>query len=220
MIHKNFRCEFYFIRHGESESNTMQGLASGLDHDSDLTDLGITQARLLGERLKKERVVFDRIYSSTLIRAVKTTKLMLDTMGEIQRDFIEVQSLIELQMPAWRGLSAEEVFTPSVVAYSRTKGSHFVPPEGESYRMVQRRAVNWLEDEIIYNKELVSKEQALRIAIVGHGTAMQCIFHYFMGFNEGLISRIKLDNCSISRFVFDKDGWSILCINDSCHIQN
>ena len=56
-----------------------------------------------------------------------------------------------------------------MIAYMRGKGAHFVPPEGESYRMVQRRYATWLENEILYNQDLVANEQSLRIGIVGHG---------------------------------------------------
>ena len=101
----------------------------------------------------------------------------------------------------------------------RTKASHFVPPDGESHRMVQRRAAGWLEDEIIYNEELVSKEQSLTVAIVGHGAATGCLLHYIMGFDEGFITKMALDNCSITRFLFNKAGWTPLCINDACHIN-
>ena len=87
MIHKDFQCEFYFIRHGESTSNATPGFAAGVDFDSPLTSKGLEQARLLGQRLKAEDVRFDRVYSSSLTRAVQTTETMLQAMGEADRDF-------------------------------------------------------------------------------------------------------------------------------------
>ena len=74
-------------------------------------------------------------------------------MGESGRDFPRVDDIIEQQMPGWRGVPVEEVYTPENLVYIRSKGAHFVPPDGESLRMVQRRMSNWLEDEIIYNEE-------------------------------------------------------------------
>ena len=73
MIHKDFNCEIYFIRHGESESNATPGLASGVNYDAPLTKLGHQQAKLLGERFKNEKMSFDKVFSSTLTRAVQTT---------------------------------------------------------------------------------------------------------------------------------------------------
>ena len=67
MIHSDFRCEFYFIRHGESESNATPGLAAGTNFDAPLTDMGASQATLLGERLRGEGTKFDLVYSSSLI---------------------------------------------------------------------------------------------------------------------------------------------------------
>lgn len=220
MIHEDFECEFYFIRHGESLSNATPGFVAGVDFDAPLTDTGFEQARLLGKRLKRENVQFDRIYSSTLIRTVQTAETMLEAMGEPDRTFARVEAIIEMQMRGWRGVPTEEVYTPEMLAYMRTKGMNFVPPDGESYRMVQRRYANWLEDEFLYNEELARNEKSLRVAIVGHGAATRCILHYIMGFDETYIWRVALDNTSITRFVFNKEGWFPMCINDSTHIRD
>ena len=56
----------YIIRHGETYGN----LNGDGFTETDLTDNGLNQAFLLGERFKDERI--DAIYTSNLIRAVKT----------------------------------------------------------------------------------------------------------------------------------------------------
>ena len=56
----------YIIRHGETYGNIN---GDGFT-ETDLTDNGLNQAFLLGERFKDERI--DAIYTSNLIRAVKT----------------------------------------------------------------------------------------------------------------------------------------------------
>ncbi len=219
MIHKDFQCEFYFIRHGESESNATPGFVAGANFDSPLTDKGFEHARLVGERLRQENVQFDRVYSSSLTRTVQTTETILKAMGQPERAFPRIDALVEQQTPGWRGIPNEQINTPENLAYIRGKGAHFVPPEGESLRMVQRRMANWLEDEIIYNQDLVEKERSLKVAIVGHGNASRCWFQYIMGFDDHLILRIRLDNCGISRFIFNKGGWSVVGINDSSHLN-
>ena len=77
MIHKDFNCEIYFIRHGQSESNATPGIAAGVNFDAPLTKLGHHQAKLLGERFKSDGISFDKIYCSTLNRAIQTTENML-----------------------------------------------------------------------------------------------------------------------------------------------
>ena len=220
MIYKDFECEIYYLRHGESHSNAMPGYIAGVDYNSPLTERGVRQAEALGTRLKSEGVTFDRVYSSSMIRTVQTTEAMLGAMGEGDRSFPRVDALIEQQMPGWRGVRADDVMTAEMVAYIRTKGLHFVPPEGESFRMVERRVAGWLEDELLYNDELVSSPQSLTVAITGHGAAGRCLFRYIMGFDDSLIWRMVIDNCSISRFVFDREGWKVVCLNDSSHIRS
>ena len=56
----------YIIRHGETYGNIN---GDGFT-ETDLTDTGLYQAFLLGERFKDEKI--DAIYTSTLIRAVRT----------------------------------------------------------------------------------------------------------------------------------------------------
>ena len=219
MIHRNFECEIILIRHGQSESNATPGMAAGADFDSPLTPKGVEQARLLGRRLGRENWRFDQIYSSTLRRAVQTTEAMVEAMGQADRPFIKVEALIEQQLPGWRGVPKEQVYTPELVAYMSGKGAHFVAPEGESLRMVERRVSRWIEDELVYNKDLVEREKSLKVAIVGHGTASQCLMHYIMGFDERMVGLMPLENCSISRFLFSSQGWSVLSINDSRHIS-
>ena len=218
LIHKDFSCEFYFIRHGESVSNATPGFAAGKNFDAPLTDKGIGQAQLLGERLEREGVTFDRVYSSSLTRTVQTTENMLIGMGESGRNFPRVDDIIEQQMPGWRGVPVEEVYTPENLVYIRSKGAHFVPPDGESLRMVQRRMSNWLEDEIIYNEELTSEPVSMRVAVVGHGTASRCLFQYIMRFDDMFLRRMSIENTSIARFIFDDEGWSVLKLNDATHL--
>ena len=102
MIHQNFECEFYFIRHGQSESNALSDRTS-LNPDTSLTRKGFAQARLLGERLKQDSITFDKVYSSSMIRTVQTTQTMLDAMGEPDKEFVRVDAIVEQQSEGWRG---------------------------------------------------------------------------------------------------------------------
>ncbi len=170
MIHNDFRCELYFIRHGESESNATPGLAAGINFDAPLTEKGLEQARLVGGRLRSDGVEFDRVYSSSLTRTVQTAEAMLEGLGEKGRSFTRVDAIIEQQVPGWRGVPFEVAMPPTVQALMGRKGMDFVGPQGESMRTVQRRVTTWLEDELIYNEDLTSAPTSLKVAIVGHGS--------------------------------------------------
>ena len=218
MNHSNFRCDLYLIRHGQSESNAEPGLIAGSDFDSNLTAKGEEQAKRLGARLAAEGVEFDRIYSSSYVRAVRTARIMAMAMGTPGARMPPVHALREHEAPcSWRGKRTEEVLTPEYLALSAAKGSDFKEHSGEGLREAERRVSVWLEDELIYNPELVSRPVSMKVAIVGHGTATRCLLRYIVGFDQRMIWRMWLDNCSISRFRFDCQGWSLISINDSVH---
>lgn len=210
----------YFIRHGESESNVTPGIAAGKNFDAPMTERGHRQAFALGKRLRREGVSFERIYSSSLIRAVQTTEGMLKGMGLTELKFERVGQIIERQVPAWRGRLAAEVLTPEVLLMSAEAGKWFRPADGESFRTVERRASNWLEDELLFSPAWSKRPGSHRIAIITHGETLRCLFHYIMGFDHGLIPRIQVDNTSVSRFRFGRDGWKVNSLNDSSHTHD
>ena len=77
---------------------------AGANFDAPLTAKGFLQAEALGRRLRDDDVTFDRVYSSTLTRAIQTTETMLKAKGEADRQFPRVEAIIEQQLPGWRGL--------------------------------------------------------------------------------------------------------------------
>lgn len=83
MIHKDFSATFYFIRHGEGENNIKREerdlISSGLDQ-AELTQKGKTQAVATGRRLRKEGVVFNKFFCSTMPRAVQTAQVIIDQL--------------------------------------------------------------------------------------------------------------------------------------------
>ena len=97
MIHENVEFDFYFIRHGESQSNVTPGIAAGINFDAPMTERGHQQAEAVGRRLADEGVQFEKIYTSSLVRAVQTTEGMLRGMGIEGTDFVKVDEIIERQ---------------------------------------------------------------------------------------------------------------------------
>jgi len=217
VINQDVEFNIYFIRHGESESNATPGIAAGINFDAPMTERGHRQALALGQRFKREGVSFERIYSSSLIRAVQTTEGMLKGMGLSHVKFNRVDQIIERQVPAWRGKLESEVITPEVLLMSAAMGKWFQPADGESFRTVERRASNWLEDELLFNPAWSERPGSHRIAVIGHGHTLRCLFHYIMGFDHGMIERVQVDNTSVSRFRFGRNGWAVNSLNDSSH---
>ena len=67
------------VRHGQSEWN-LKNLFTGW-RDVDLSRLGVEEARMAGRKLKERGLKFDVAYTSALIRAQNTLKLMLEELG-------------------------------------------------------------------------------------------------------------------------------------------
>ena len=63
--------DFYIFRHGQSTYN-LTGRTQGQTNDSVLTELGLEQARSIGERLKDKGIQL--IVSSPLKRALQTVE--------------------------------------------------------------------------------------------------------------------------------------------------
>lgn len=219
MRHKDTKIYFYFIRHGESEGNLRPELIGGRSEHVHLSDRGVAQAQALGIRFREQGVHFDKIYSSTLIRAVETANEICSEIGISKVEIIQIDKLIEFSQGEWEGEPRAEIYSLENLSYINSKGYLFIPPGGESQRMVQRRVANWIEDEILYNDEILKAKMPLHIAVVAHGIVLKSLFHYIMRFDDRFIWRLKLDNCSISKFLFKQEGWFPLSINDSAHIE-
>jgi 2,3-bisphosphoglycerate-dependent phosphoglycerate mutase len=69
------------LRHGQSTWN-QQNLFTGW-HDVDLTELGVSEAIAAGDTMLAEGLRFDVAHTSVQTRAVRTTNLALDAMGQV-----------------------------------------------------------------------------------------------------------------------------------------
>ena len=96
------KIHIYLTRHGQSEGNLDNGAIFGQDIHTKLTDIGKAQAKQLGEHFTKKDIKFDKIMSSTYLRAANTTRIALDTMKSDMP--VELfTSLVEYSPGAWRG---------------------------------------------------------------------------------------------------------------------
>jgi probable phosphoglycerate mutase len=68
----------YFVRHGESEANTL-GMFSNRGYKYGLTENGKAQAMRLAQNLKNTAI--SRMFSSPLRRAVETAEILSKTLG-------------------------------------------------------------------------------------------------------------------------------------------
>lgn len=155
----------YIIRHGETYGN----LNGDGFSETDLTPKGEEQARLLGERFKDKKL--DKIYTSPLIRAVKTAK-------EIKKYHNNTPVIIDSALlekgtdPDYRGLPKNELINHLPDAFIDTS-----------------KALGEETDIIAYERarKIIEKIQAenpfdSRIAVVAHGTFNSFLVLAALGF--------------------------------------
>jgi len=83
--------KYYFVRHGQSESNASGVLAGWLDFP--LTDNGVQQAIETADNIKRSGVKFDSILSSPLSRAYRTAGIIAETNGYTKEDIQIIDDL-------------------------------------------------------------------------------------------------------------------------------
>jgi broad specificity phosphatase PhoE len=212
--------EFYLtlVRHGQSETNANPD-KMGQSPTIPLTALGREQASKLNLRFEKENQYFNYVISSPYTRALDTCTI---AMGSVYNRSINLAfELREYSAGDWTDASRSTTITNDVKLKMANLDHTFLPPNGESLSQVERRASLWLEENIIYNKEMIqnTKEGKINnIVIFSHGMTIKCLLHHIMGFDKHLTWKVTIDNTSISRLYFGKDGWRVLSINDSAHL--
>lgn len=214
MIHNNTNISLYLVRHAESEHNMNNHLVGGKSEESCLTKNGEWQSEMLRKRWMKEGLVFNAVYSSPWKRAITTAKLVFPSETKI----MTASELVELNQGEWEGKKRSEIYTAERKAYINTIGSFFVPPGGESQKMVEQRISSWLEKECLSNGNYLNGP--INIAVFSHGMVLKCLLHYVMGFDDRLIYKISLEPTSISILKFTSEGWFLVKVNDTSHLSS
>ena len=204
----------YFVRHGESEGNR-KGLHQG--PDVPLSEEGIKQGQVLAERLKKHKI--DVIYSSSMIRAIQTAKIISD---QLKIPVESWENLKEIRNPSeiW-GKSAEDERILEIKELARKK---FLKGDGrysdeETFEELNKRAKGVLE-------HLLLRHRAQNVLCVSHATMIKMIICKAI-FGESLTPEIFLQlrehlwlkNTGINVCEYtDKWGWTLVNWNDTSHI--
>jgi broad specificity phosphatase PhoE len=157
----------YVTRHGETEWNVekrMQGRKN-----SALTEKGVEQAKLLGERMKN--ITIDVIYSSPSERATHTAKLI---KGDRSIAIIENEAFYEIHMGDWEGMTVSEIEEkyPQDFRLFWDAPHQFRPHSGETFQKAQTRVLNRLQT-------VLEKHKGQSILIVAHAVAAKYIVGHF-----------------------------------------
>lgn len=197
---------FYITRHGETEwnvQNRMQGWG-----DSALTENGVRNAKLLGERLKE--VDFHAIYSSSSKRTQATSELIRGTRNI---PIILDEKLREIHMGDWEGKTRvflEENDSTNFHAFWNTPHL-YVPTKGEKFLDLQERVLKAIN-------EIQQTYESGNILIVTHTAVIKVLLAYFKKLPiENLWDPPYIHDTSLTLIEFEGDGNRVVLVGDVSH---
>jgi broad specificity phosphatase PhoE len=213
------RVRLYFIRHGESEANLTFGIVCGQNISSPLTPLGNEQSILLGKRLKYQNIKFDYLISSTAIRAQQTAEIALKIMEIDTSKLIISDALLEQSQGMWEGMNRKLCYTNGIIKQMGELHIEFSAPKGESLRMVQKRAIEFLEPIIEQaKKQSIEENRETSIVIFTHGNLIRTVLQYYLQSNPKHAWLIGQNNTAITEILLNEYGTSLVKVNDSGHL--
>ena len=158
------------VRHGQSEWNK-KNLFTGWK-DPNLTKQGINEASEAGKQLNSLGINFDVMFTSDLIRAQETGKIILKEMNQKSIAIVKSQKLNERNYGDLAGLNkddAREKWGEDQVHIWR-RSFDVPPPGGESLKNTAERVLPYFRSEI-----LPKIEEGSNVLIAAHGNSLRAL---------------------------------------------
>ena len=201
-----------FIRHGETVWNAQGKLQGALD--SPLTEAGVRQAELCGQRLANTRFV--AAYTSPLPRARRTAELVLDQL-EAPPPLAEEPLLRERCFGDWEGMQWEVIESRYPEQLKLSRGADYrLPGGGESRTETLGRSVAFLDRLVASHEE----EEDPHVLCVAHSGTLTTIIKEVLGLPQGAPRSFMVRNLAINELRHTPDrGWMLLCLGDVAHLE-
>lgn len=192
--------QIVWIRHGRSSWNAEERWQG--HSDIELDQEGRAQAGRLGLRLKGQ--IFDRVFSSDLVRAQDTARLALP-QAELTLD----ARLREVNFGDFEGCRYHDLDSERSAELSRWwKNPYDAPiPGGESMRDLALRISDWFDDL-----------PPGRYAVFTHGGVIRHVLWQVTGAPQGGAWTVELGNTSITEIHYGRRV-TILRVNDQAHLE-
>lgn len=158
------------VRHGQSEWN-LKNLFTGW-RDVDLTEQGVEEAKRAGQALKAEGLQFEASFTSKLVRARRTSQMMLAELGQRSLETVEDEALNERDYGELTGLNkddARKTFGEQKVLMWR-RSYDVPPPAGESLRDTVARTLPYFVQHV-----LPCVLQGRTTLVTAHGNSLRAL---------------------------------------------
>lgn len=192
--------ELHLIRHGETnwnEERRVQGQS-----ESQLTQLGVQQAKALGKRIA--HIQFDAIYCSSSVRTRQTAgHLFADTA------IVYLDNLREIYLAHWEGHLYDDIAGREADSHRHFwQQPHLFNVDGaESFFQLQQRAIDTVAK--MKQEHRSTETSHNRIAVVSHGALIKTYLCHIEGRSmDQLWAPPRMHNCahSIVEFAGGNNG--------------
>jgi len=189
------------LRHGQSTWNAENRFTGWVD--TPLSANGREEARLGGQRLASQRVHVDRAFTSTLVRAIDTGRIVLDELGQHNLEQLQAWQLNERFYGALTGRNklqtAEEFGAEQVHIWRRSYD--IPPPGGESLADTAKRTLPYF-NEIVLPATL----EVATVLVSAHGNSLRSIVKELDGLDDDAVTRLEIATGVPVVYELDGDG--------------
>jgi 2,3-bisphosphoglycerate-dependent phosphoglycerate mutase len=196
----------WIVRHGETEWNRL-GRWQG-QQNTELSELGRSQAVATGKRLREER--FSAIYASDLRRAQETAECTAQHHGlAVACD----PRLRERGFGVLEGLTHPEMAEKFPREHEMLEGRDvdWAPPGGESLSQRHARAVQAFE-------QIAAAHRGESIILFTHGGVVDTLLRHVLDISLSAPRRFFFPNCALNRFILEGDRWWLALFGDTAHL--
>lgn len=198
--------QLFLIRHGENDY-TRTGRLAGWTPGVGLNEIGRRQALALADKLKA--VPLAAIYSSPLERARETAAPLAEAKKlEVQI----VAGLGEVRYGQWQGKSLKRLARTRLWRTVQGLPSAMQFPDGETFRAVQSRAVDAVEN-------LVRAHPKDPIAAVSHGDVIKLVVAHYLGLPLDLFQRLMIATASITILRLGQGQPALIKLNETSGVE-
>lgn len=184
------KIKLYITRHGQTHHNKLKILQG--HSNSQLTELGQTQAQMLGKHLAKSNISFDYVYTSDLDRCVVTTAGILapdtfPTVNDLPSNVVRTAELRERAMAELENMPIADAHE-----LARQNGKT-ISDYGELHSQVTERVEKFMEITVTdlltrANDSSVSGDdnKDINVLLVTHGGYIKIMRLWMLHHNEAL----------------------------------
>ena len=183
----------YLVRHGETKLNR-EGVLQGRS-DYPLDEAGKRQAEETAAKLREMGVVFTKVYSSPLIRAVETAEIIAGPAAEIVTD----ERLLEMDYGPY-GMTSLNPPAPELLYFFQDFVNHPAPDGMEPLDSVVGRLKSFMDE--IRNEEG-------DILVSTHAIAMKGALEYLTPDSKGSYWSKYIGNCAVYRTVYTDGNYAV-----------